>query len=224
MPANSDLPNNPQRISFACACGKKHVAKSIKSGKRIKCGSCGQVVVVPPVGKGTMPKPSRATWKPHAKLKIALCALSLVVAIGGGAVVHFAARQRQQAPNGAAKAWIKAADDWDAERAAEAIFDAAKTKLNAAFLSGHLEDIAPFQVGMSQAVALLRQYVADPHATKKPEAQQLIAEYDLATSDKAALDTQMAMSSEQLRLFDFQRHLNDNKITHPKLAMLRIIE
>jgi hypothetical protein len=217
MPANLGLPDNPQRISFVCDCGKKLVTYSIKSGKRLRCSSCGQAVVAP-VGEGTVPTRPRATSKPQTRagnrrLKIALLSLTVVVAIGGGAAILFAAKHRQQARSGAANAEVKEADDGAAERAADAIFDAAKTKLNAAYFG---RDIA------LQAIALLRQYVADPHATKKAEAQQLIAEYDLATSDEAALQTLMAMSDEQIGRFYITRVLHDNKITHPNLASLRV--
>ena len=56
-----------------------------------------------------------------------------------------------------------------AELAADSIFDSAKTKLDAK--------------AIGEAVALLHRYVADRHATKKPEAEQLLADYDLATSE-----------------------------------------
>ena len=67
MPANSGLPDNPQRISVVCDCGKKLVANSMQSGKRLKCPSCGQVVVVPPVRAGIVPTPTRAASEPHTE-------------------------------------------------------------------------------------------------------------------------------------------------------------
>src|SRR5262245_40618248 len=110
MPANSDLPDNPQRISFACDCGAKLVAKSIKSGKRIKCSSCGEVVVVPS-------KPHAGAGNP--RLIIALCSLAVVIAIGGGAMIYFVVQPRGQAPSSAAKSEVKVVDEGAAERAAE---------------------------------------------------------------------------------------------------------
>jgi len=47
MSANSFPPDNPKRISVTCECGKKTVANSTRSGKRLKCSSCGQIVVIP---------------------------------------------------------------------------------------------------------------------------------------------------------------------------------
>ncbi len=90
MSANSALPDNPQRISLVCACGKKLVANSLQSGKRLKCRSCGQIVVVPPVGAGIVPTPTTAAPEPHGKagnrgLMFVVWSLPVVLAIGGGA-------------------------------------------------------------------------------------------------------------------------------------------
>jgi len=94
-----------------------------------------------------------------------------------------------------------------AELAADSLFDGAKTKLDA-------KDIV-------EAVALLNRYVADRHATKKAEARQLLADYELATSDKAALQTLMALGDEQFAQFKNTGKLDDCQITHPILAEIR---
>ena len=94
-----------------------------------------------------------------------------------------------------------------AELAADSLFDSAKTKLDAK--------------AIVEAVALLKRYVADPHATKKPEAKQLLADCDLATSESAAIETLMAMSDEQFAQFRNTGKLDDRKITHPILVEIR---
>ena len=94
-----------------------------------------------------------------------------------------------------------------AELAADSLFDSAKAKLDAK--------------AIVEAVALLQRYVADGHATKKPEAQRLLADYDLATSDKAALQTLMALSDERFVQFRNTGKLDDRKITHPILVEIR---
>ncbi len=114
MSANSALPDNPQRISFVCDCGKKLVANSMQSGKRLKCPSCGQIVVVPPVGAGVVPTPTSAASEPHKKagnrgLMFVVCSVPVVLAIGGGALIHFDLKRKQQARNGAAHAEVKEA-------------------------------------------------------------------------------------------------------------------
>jgi hypothetical protein len=183
---------------------------------------------------------------------LALWSLPVVVAIGGGAVLHFDAKGRQQARIDAANTevreavkgaagWLKqgrakeaenvehrlmqaiAANDVSekanadavlktvrtrrAELAADSLFDSAKTKLDAK--------------AIVEAVALLHRYVAHPHATKKPEAKQLLADYDLATSKTAALQTLMAMSDEGFVQFRNTGKLDDRQLTHPILAEIR---
>src|SRR5204863_9162 len=94
-----------------------------------------------------------------------------------------------------------------AELAADSILDSAKTKLDAK--------------AINEAVALLHRYVAERHATKKPEAEQLLADYDLATSESAAIETLVAVSDEQFVQFRDTGKLDVRKITHPILAELR---
>jgi hypothetical protein len=267
MPANSGLPDTPQRISVVCDCGKKLVANSMQSGKRLKCPSCGQVIVVPPVGAGSVPAPTRAASEPQTSepqtatgkrrlmrvlLMIGLWSLPVVAAIGGGAFLHFDAKWRQHARIDAANTevreavqgaagWLKqgrakegenvehrlmkaiAANDVSekanadavldtvrtrrAELAADSIFDSAKTKLDAK--------------AIVEAVALLHRYVADRHATKKPEAKQLLADYDLAKSDSAEINTLVALSDERFVQFRNTGKLDDRQITHPILAEIR---
>ena len=183
---------------------------------------------------------------------IVLWSLPVVVAIGGGALIHFDVKWRQQARIDAAntevREAVKGADGWlkqgsakegenvehrlmkaiaakdvsekanadavletvrtrRAELAADSFFDSAKTKLDAK--------------AIVEAVALLHRYVADPHATKKPEAEQLLADCDLATSESAAIKTLVAMSDEQFVQFRNTGKLDDRKITHPILAEIR---
>jgi hypothetical protein len=257
MPANAGLPDNPQRISAVCACGKKLVANSMLSGKRLKCPSCGQVVVFPPARAGIVAAPPIAASKPPIKagnrgLMIVLWSLPILALIGAGASIYFHEQSRQQARIDAANTEVKeatkGADGWlkqgsardgenvedrlmkaiaandvsekanadavlervrtrRAELAADALFDSAKTKLDAK--------------AIVEAVALLHRYVAERHATKKPEASQLLADYDLATSDSAALETLKAMSDEQFVQYRNTGKLDDRKITHPVLVESR---
>ncbi len=69
MPANSGLPGDRPRISVVCECGKKLIANSKQSGKRLKCRSCGQVVVVPPVRAGVVPTAATAASAPHPEAR-----------------------------------------------------------------------------------------------------------------------------------------------------------
>ena len=88
-----------------------------------------------------------------------------------------------------------------AELATDSLFDSAKTKLDAK--------------AIVESVALLHRYVADPHATKKPEAEQLLADCDLATSDSAAIKTLVALNEVQFVKFRNTGKLDDHKIAHP---------
>jgi len=94
-----------------------------------------------------------------------------------------------------------------AELAADSMFDSAKNKLDAK--------------AITDAIPLLRQYAADPHATKKAEAQKLLTECDAATSETAALQTLIEMSDEQFQLVTNSGKLDDGKVTHPVLVLLR---
>jgi hypothetical protein len=157
------------------------------------------------VGKVTIPNRSKASSVPqrgvgNRGLTIGLCSLIVLVAIVVCVVIYLGANHRQQTPTAAAKPEVHEIDIGAAERTADAIFDAAKTTFN----SG-----ASFQAG----VVLLRQYIANPHATKKAEAEQLLAEYDLATSDEAAVKTLMAMSDDEFIQFQISGKVNDGKIT-----------
>ncbi|MGO8746745.1 MAG: hypothetical protein ACLQNE_12210 [Thermoguttaceae bacterium] len=259
MPANSALPDDPQRISVVCDCGKKLVANSMQSGKRLKCPSCGQVVVVPPVRAGIVPTPTRAASEPHPetgnrRLMIVLWSLPVVVAIGGGAFFHFDAKWRQQARIEAANTevreavqgadgWLKqgsakdkdgedvehrlmkaiAANDVSEKADADAVLETVRTR-RAELAADSLFDSAKTQLdakAIVEAVALLHRYVADRHATKKPEAQQLLADCDLATSEIAALQTLMAMSDERFVQFRNTGKLDDGKTTPPILEEIR---
>jgi hypothetical protein len=263
MSAKSGLPDIPQRISVVCACGEKLLANSMQSGKRLKCPSCGQAVVVSPARADGVPTPTGAVSAPRRGmgkllLMILLWSLPVFAAVGGGAVLHFDAKWRQQAKIDAAntevREAVKGADSWlkqgspkeaenverrltkamaandvsvkgnadgvraavqtrRAELAADSVFDAAKTKLDAK--------------AIAEAVALLHQYIADRHATQKPAAQQLLADCELATSDAAALKTLMALSDERFAQFkntgklDDTGKLGDHKFTRPILDEIR---
>jgi hypothetical protein len=262
MPANSGLPDNPQRIHLVCNCGKKLVANPMQSGKRLKCPSCGQVVLIPPVRAGVVSTPAEATSALHPNrrkrrftrvlLMLMLWSLPVVGVVGAGAYLRFDGRSRQQAridaANSEVREAVKGADGWlkqgsakagedveqrltkamaakevsekanavavlekvrmrRAEFAADSIFDSAKTKLDAK------ETV--------EALALLNCYVADPNATKKPEAKQLLADYELANSEKAALQTLLALSDEQFVQFKNTGKLDDGKLTRPVLAEIR---
>jgi len=197
-------------------------------------------------------------------LMVGLWSLPVVAVIGGGAVIHFDAKSRQQAridaANTVVREAVKAADgglkqgnakeaehvehrlmqavaakdvskkanaDADhkavatrrAELAGDALFDVAKAKFDAIrFDSAYAKfDATKF----SEAAALLQRYMADPHATKKAEARQLLADYDLATSQSAAIETLMAMSDQQFAQFANAGVLNDYKIKEVKFVYLR---
>jgi len=256
MPANSGLPDQPQRISVVCDCGKKLVATSMQSGKRAKCPSCGQVIVIPPVPAGIIPAPASAAAKPRPKtgkrrllgvlLMMVVCLLPIVAAIGAGALILSDLRsRRQEAANTEVRDAVKRAEDWlkqggakegenvqhrlmnaiaaedasekgkagavletvrtrRAELAADTILDSAKTKLDGK--------------AIVDAVALLRRYVADPHATKKLEAEQLLTDCELATSDSAAMKMLVSLSNEQFDQFTRSGKLGGRQIAHPILV------
>jgi len=262
MPANSVLPDNPQRISVVCKCGKKVVANAMPSGKRLKCPSCGQLVVVPPVRAGIVATPTRAATEPHPEagrrrlknvlLWIVLCSLPVGVAIGGGVLIHFNAKWGQQARIDAANTevreavkgadgWLKqgsaregenverrlmeaiAAKDVSEQANSDAVLETVRTR-RAELAADSLFDSAKIQLdakAIVEAVALLQRYVADPHATNKPEAEQLLADFDLATSESAAIDTLVAMSDEQFVQFRDTGKLDDGEITHPVLVEIQ---
>jgi hypothetical protein len=260
MPANSGPTENSQRIHLVCECGKKLAARATQSGKRLKCPSCGQAVVVPAVQAGVVPTAVQATSAPHPEgpkrrftrvvLMLMLWSLPVAAAVGGWAYLRFDANRRQQARIDAAKTDVRetakeaqgrtkqgtakagkedvdhrlpkaiAAKDVSekanadavpeigrtrrAESAADSLLDAAKTKLDAK--------------AIPEAVALLKRYVADPHATKKPEATQLLADCELATSDSAAIKTLVHLSNEQFDQFSKSGKLEGRQIAHPILA------
>ncbi|HEV8070461.1 MAG TPA: hypothetical protein VGP76_22290 [Planctomycetaceae bacterium] len=94
-----------------------------------------------------------------------------------------------------------------AELAADTIYDSAKTKLDAK--------------AIVEALALLRRYVADGHATKKPEAKQLLADCDVATSESAAVNALVAMSDERFAQFKNTGKLDDGKVAYSFLVEMR---
>jgi hypothetical protein len=94
-----------------------------------------------------------------------------------------------------------------AEQVADSIFDSAKSKLDAK--------------AITDAIPLLRQYAADPHATKKAEAQKLLAECDIATSETAALQSLIEISDVEFQRVTNSGKLEDGKVTHPVLVLLR---
>jgi hypothetical protein len=105
------------------------------------------------------------------------------------------------------------------ELADDALFAAAKAKFDAVrFDSAYAKfDATQF----SEVAALLQRYISGPVATKKAEAKQLLADYELAISDKAALQTLMAMSEQQFAQFTSTGVLNDYKIRDVKIVYLR---
>ena len=94
-----------------------------------------------------------------------------------------------------------------AELAADSLFVSAKTLLDTK--------------SIVEAVGLLQRYVADSRATKKPEAEQLLADFDVATSESAAIDTLVAMSDERFVQFRDTGKLDDGEITHPVLVEIQ---
>ncbi len=198
-----------------------------------------------------------AASKPHTAagnrgLMVLVWLVPVVLAIGGGALIHFDLKRQQQARINAASTAVRdavqGADDWikqgrakdgedvehrlteamgakdvsekaiavaalervrtrRAEQAADAILDSAKAKLDAK--------------AIDKALKLLHGYVADPHATKKPEAEQLLADCDVATSEPAAVNTLVAMSDEQFARFKNSGKLDDRVVTYPALLEIR---
>jgi hypothetical protein len=77
------------------------------------------------------------------------------------------------------------------------------------------------KIKLVEAAALLQRYIADPHATKKSEAKQMLADYDLASSQSAAIETLMAMSDQEFAEFTIIGVFDDHKIKDRKLISLR---
>jgi len=157
-------------------------------------------------------------------------------------------QERIDVANTAVRDAVKGADDWimhgrakDGEEAEQRLITAmaAKDASEKANADAALERVrtrraqlaadsilvsAKFQLdakAIVEAVALLRRYVAEPHATKKPEAEQLLVDCDLATSESAAVNSLLAMSDEQFARFKNTGKLDDRKVTHPILAEVR---
>lgn len=74
---------------------------------------------------------------------------------------------------------------------------------------------------VAEAIALLRKYVADPHATEKTDAQRLLAEAETAVSDRLALDALIAMTDEDFGRAKTAGEFRDGKVTHPALVAVR---
>jgi len=94
-----------------------------------------------------------------------------------------------------------------AELAADSIFASAKSKLDAK--------------AITDAIPLLRQYVADSHATKKAEAQELLTELETATSDELAFQTLVELTTDSFEHFQRTHTVDDGKVKHPILKQVR---
>ncbi len=81
----------------------------------------------------------------------------------------------------------------------------------------------------SEAISLLRKYVVDPRATKKPEAQRLLDEAEVATSEGETQKSIAAMTDDQLAAAghslgpgnSLAPEIPDGKVTDPSLKRVR---
>jgi hypothetical protein len=71
------------------------------------------------------------------------------------------------------------------------------------------------------AIALLREYVANPNATEKAVGQRLLAEAELAVSDTFTFDTLVAMDKTAFSRAKTEGSITDGKITNPVLLTVR---
>jgi hypothetical protein len=94
-----------------------------------------------------------------------------------------------------------------AEIIADAMFDSAREKLG--------------QKEITEAVSLLKKYVADPNASQKGEAQSLLSQFDIATSDTLTISAMVEMSDETFNQAIAAGVIDDGKVTHPTLVVLR---
>jgi len=119
---------------------------------------------------------------------------------GNGDAVLSQVRQRRQQL--AEQARIE-----QAQRRATAIFNDAKREIDAK--------------RVTEAITLLRKYVADPHATEQGEAQRLLAEAETAVSDMLTLDALVVMNDAAFERAKTAGTIDDGKVTHPVLLGVR---
>ncbi len=93
-----------------------------------------------------------------------------------------------------------------AQRQATRIWDDAKRQIDA----NHI----------TEAIILLRKYVADPHATDAVAAQRLLAEAE-TVSDMLTIDALIAMTDEEFGRVKTSGEIQDGKVTHPVLTAAR---
>jgi len=116
-----------------------------------------------------------------------------------------------------------AAKDVSEKADADAVLESVRTR-RAEFVADLLFNSVKKKIdnkAIGEAVALLHQYAADPHATKKAEAEALLVDCDLATSDTGALQTLTAMSDEQFLRYQNTGIVDDHTFTHPILKLIR---
>jgi hypothetical protein len=105
-----------------------------------------------------------------------------------------------------------------AELAEQAGIKAAQLELTAVFQDAK-ERIESKQV--TEAIGLLRQYVANPLATEKVEADRLLAEAETAVADALTLDALVAMNDWAFERAKAAGTIDDGKVTHPVLVSVR---
>ncbi len=93
------------------------------------------------------------------------------------------------------------------QREAAALFNDAKRQIEARRIT--------------DASALLRRYVAHPHATEKPDAQRLLDEMETATSDALTLDALIALSNDDFSRVKAGGAIEDGRVTHPVVVAAR---
>lgn len=74
---------------------------------------------------------------------------------------------------------------------------------------------------IEKAIELLRKCTVDPHSAVKVDAQQLLAEVEIAMSDALTVDTLVTMTDEGFDRVKTIGEIRDGKVTHPVLAAAR---
>jgi len=73
----------------------------------------------------------------------------------------------------------------------------------------------------TEAITFLREYLADPYATNKPEAQRLLAETEIAVSDTLTMDSLVALNDTAFNRAKTNATIDDSKVIYPGLVTVR---
>lgn len=192
MATNMGNPSNHERIALQCSCGKRLSALSQHAGKRLKCPACGKAVIVP-----TIPSPQpthtalRVEDESDGLSKTTLIALWSLVGATALGGVLFLV--------------------WHSHASHQAKIAAANDRISQAIDGKRI----------TEAIALLREYLADPRTTDKADAQRLLAEAEIAVSDALTIDALIAMNNEKFDRVKITGEIDDEKVTHPVLLGVR---